>query len=132
MINQDFKAQQNAPALVHFTSGGKAEDIGKEQKFAQAIAQQINASLYFVEHRFFGDSLPPNFGNAFTYDKIKDIGHENALDDFKKVLADIRQTDNNLKIIVSGSEYAGELAMLLRKDTTNNIFGYFIDLYASN
>ncbi|KAI6184645.1 hypothetical protein M3Y97_00618500 [Aphelenchoides bicaudatus] len=126
--NNDFsKNQQNVPAIVHLTFGGDAKTIANEQTYIYSLAQQLNATIYVVEHRFFGTSFPPGITdkNLTDYDSVKNIDAVNAVEDIKAVITKIRNGNDNLNIILTGAEYAGELATLVRRDDAK-IYGSIV------
>jgi hypothetical protein len=99
---------------VHITYGGDAKKLVTDgpESFIFAVAQQLNASLLVLEHRYFGDS-PVRTAAPVNYNDVLDISAENAIADFTAIIDLVRKT-NDRKVILSGSGYAGELATIMR------------------
>lgn len=81
------------------------------------LAPKLKATLLFVEHRFYGHSLP--FGNA-SYDSPKNLGYltsEQALADFALVLRTLNPPNGTTRarpVIAFGGSYGGMLAAWIR------------------
>jgi hypothetical protein len=96
--------------------------VAAKQEYIFSIAQQLNASLYVAEHRYFGASKPKD-GPYSSPTDVANIGIDLVLEDFKALIKSLRKDGQNL--ILSGAGYAGEIATVLRlKDSDKAIFGY--------
>eukprot|EP00253_Pinus_taeda_P007456 PITA_07456 len=102
---------KNSPIFVYL---GAEESINSPVSgIPSEIAPQFKALLLFVEHRYYGESVPDIIGdplnpvvntNTFGY-----LTSEQALADFKKNLS-----AENSPVIVFGGSYAGMLAAWFR------------------
>jgi len=124
--NTEFSTTSKGTILLHLTFGNDADVVGNQQKYIFSIAQQLNASLYVAEHRYFGASKPVAGVTSYPdVDTVADIGIDLALADFKQLVKTLR--NDSQKVIVSGAGYAGEIATILRmQDTDKLIFGSII------
>ncbi|KAI6234022.1 hypothetical protein M3Y99_00835400 [Aphelenchoides fujianensis] len=122
----DFsKDTTKAPILLHLTFGGAGDTIVQQQEgYVFDIAQQLNATLVVVESRFNGQSLPTGVTVENTMAFYGTMKPDAQLSDLKAVLTAIRK--NNEVVYVSGSGYAGELAVLLQKQEGDGIAGSIV------
>ena len=78
-------------------------------------AAAFGAMLVFVEHRYYGETLP--FGAAsFEPEHLRYLSHEQALADLVNALRQIKATygAENAKTVAFGGSYGGMLAAWLR------------------
>lgn len=99
------------------TYGDNVLTLANEQQFVYALAANINATLYVVEHRYFSGSKPDGRNEFKKYSEIQDMDPNKVVIDLQEVIKQVRKETQG-KIIVSGEDYAGELAILMRKDKT--------------
>ena len=109
-----------APVLFYCGNEGALELFYNASGALFEHAKAIQARVFFVEHRYYGHSLP--FGNAsFTNDALQWLSIEQALADYASVLAALpgilgcvgtgsRQIMGRCDAILFGGSYGGMLA----------------------
>ena len=88
------------------------------------FAQELRALVLFVEHRYYGASLP--FGNASqTPVGLRFLTIEQALADYAGVIHDLRARLHapRAKVIALGGSYGGMLAAWLRMHYPSAVVG---------
>ncbi|KAJ0984302.1 hypothetical protein J5N97_002658 [Dioscorea zingiberensis] len=111
-----FSSSSSSPIFVYTGNEGNIEWFASNSGFIFDIAPKFNALLLFIEHRFYGDSLP--FGND-SYSSAETLGYltsTQALADYAQL---IRSLKHNLSaeaspVIVFGGSYGGMLAAWFR------------------
>ncbi|KAH8878075.1 Lysosomal Pro-X carboxypeptidase [Schistosoma japonicum] len=122
--NESFSS--GGPILFYTGNEGAIETFAENSGFIWKLAEELNASVVFAEHRYYGTSLP--FGN----DSFKDRQHFGYLT-AEQALADYVLLINQLKINYScfasspvisfGGSYGGMLSAWIRQKYPNQIAG---------
>ncbi|KAJ6355236.1 hypothetical protein OIU76_026960 [Salix suchowensis] len=108
--------RRGAPIFVYTGNEGDIEWFASNTGFLLDIAPKFRALLVFIEHRFYGESMP--FGNK-SYKSAETLGYLNS----QQALADfailIRSLKHNLSseaspVVVFGGSYGGMLAAWFR------------------
>ncbi|KAL6558228.1 hypothetical protein OROMI_018578 [Orobanche minor] len=115
LINSQFW-HRGAPIFVYTGNEGDIDWFAANTGFLIDIAPKFHALLVFIEHRFYGESMP--FGKH-SYKSGKTLGYLNsqqALADFAVL---IRSLKHNLSseaspVVVFGGSYGGMLAAWFR------------------
>ncbi|OAY31800.1 lysosomal Pro-X carboxypeptidase isoform X1 [Manihot esculenta] len=115
LINSQYW-HRGAPIFVYTGNEGDIDWFAANTGFLLDIAPKFQALLVFIEHRFYGESLP--FGEN-SYDSAETLGYLNsqqALADFAVL---IRSLKHNLSsdaspVVVFGGSYGGMLAAWFR------------------
>lgn len=115
LINHQYW-QKGAPIFVYTGNEGNIEWFAENTGFMLDIAPKFKALLVFIEHRFYGKSMP--FGKK-SYKSAKTLGYltsQQALADFAVL---IRSLKHNLSseaspVVVFGGSYGGMLAAWFR------------------
>nr|AAP05884.1 similar to NM_066318 prolylcarboxypeptidase (angiotensinase C) in Homo sapiens [Schistosoma japonicum] len=120
--NESFSS--GGPILFYTGNEGAIETFAENSGFIWKLAEELNASVVFAEHRYYGTSLP--FGN----DSFKDRQHFGYLT-AEQALADYVLLINQLKINYScfasspvisfGGSYGGMLSAWIRQKYPNQI-----------
>ena len=94
--------------LIVYTGGETTIDFFFNMSgFATTVLSQYwNCTVYFIEHRYYGDSLP----NPFTWDYLST---EQVLYDYADIIMQLRPS-NSTPVVVMGASYAGMLAAWMR------------------
>lgn len=105
----------DGPFVVYTGNEGNVEGYWENTGFAFEIAKQLNGYILFIEHRYYGHSLP--FGQkSFDHDKIGYLSIEQAIADYAVVIQHIKKklgaTEN--AVIALGGSYGGMLSAYLR------------------
>ena len=74
--------------------------------FQREAAEQLGAKVVFMEHRYYGKSVPDK---KMTY-----LSAEQALADFADYLDNLKKTENVGPVIALGGSYGGMLAAYIR------------------
>ncbi|KAL3840694.1 hypothetical protein ACJIZ3_025285 [Penstemon smallii] len=114
--NQYWHKDKGAPIFVYTGNEGDIDWFAANTGFLLEIAPKFNALVVFIEHRFYGESMP--FGKH-SYKSAKTLGYLNsqqALADFAVL---IRSLKHNLSseaspVVVFGGSYGGMLAAWFR------------------
>jgi len=104
---------------MFFTAGGESDVYGgySHNGFQFELASRVGAFILYVEHRFYGESLPFGAENSYTLDNIKKLSVEQAMADFVDVeqyVIDLYNLPTNIPVIAWGGSYAGELVTYMR------------------
>ncbi|CAA3023100.1 lysosomal Pro-X carboxypeptidase [Olea europaea subsp. europaea] len=115
LINSQYW-HKGAPIFVYTGNEGDIDWFAANTGFMLDIAPKFHALLVFIEHRFYGESMP--FGKH-SYRSAKTLGYLNS----QQALADyavlIRSLKHNLSseaspVVVFGGSYGGMLAAWFR------------------
>ncbi|KAB1222473.1 Lysosomal Pro-X carboxypeptidase [Morella rubra] len=112
-------ADKKAPIFVYMGNEGDIEWFAQNTGFMFETAPRFKALLVFIEHRFYGKSMP--FGG------VKDVAYRNgstlgylsstqALADYATLITNLKQnlTATESPVIVFGGSYGGMLAAWFR------------------
>ncbi|CAH8532368.1 unnamed protein product [Heterobilharzia americana] len=112
--------------LLTTRNEGAIETFAENSGFIWKLAKELNASVIFAEHRYYGESLP--FGNSSFKDR-QHFGYLTA----EQALADYVLLINQLKanyscfasspVIAFGGSYGGMLSAWIRQKYPNEIAG---------
>jgi len=111
--------QCGGPIFFYSGNEGPIESFYKNTGLPFEWAEEFGADIVFVEHRYYGGSLP--FGDATyngTASNLKFLRVEQALADYALFMRDYNEacpkTGHKSKVVVFGGSYGGILAALLR------------------
>nr|DAD45189.1 TPA_asm: hypothetical protein HUJ06_003419 [Nelumbo nucifera] len=115
LIN-DHYWEHGAPIFVYTGNEGNIEWFAENTGFMLDIAPKFRALLVFIEHRFYGESLP--FGKD-SYKSAKTLGYLNsqqALADFAVLIQSLKKnlSSEASPVVVFGGSYGGMLAAWFR------------------
>ncbi|CAH1111698.1 unnamed protein product [Psylliodes chrysocephalus] len=118
LINAEY---YNGTGPIFIYTGGKGDIFVQAQNtgFMFDIAPIFNALLVFVEHRYYGQSLPFGNDSFSSLKQLKYLSTTQALADFasvSKYLKDIFSEIDDLQptVVAFGASYSGMLAAWLR------------------
>ncbi|KAJ8501307.1 hypothetical protein OPV22_011859 [Ensete ventricosum] len=119
LINSTYWDQgpvHTAPIFVYTGNEGNIEWFAANTGFMLDIAPKFKALLVFIEHRFYGDSLP--FGND-SYESAEELGYLTSTQALADYAVLIRSLKHNLSaeaspVVVFGGSYGGMLAAWFR------------------
>ncbi|KAL3320448.1 hypothetical protein Ciccas_000861 [Cichlidogyrus casuarinus] len=125
LINEDHYAPGGA-ILFYTGNEGAIEGFADNTGIMWHMAPKLQATLIFMEHRYYGDSLP--FGNqSYTKrDKFAFFTAEQALADYASFLQKLKATNpkySHAPVIAIGGSYGGMLAAWFRAKYPNLISG---------
>ncbi|KAK2965773.1 hypothetical protein RJ640_014116, partial [Escallonia rubra] len=105
-LTNDQYWHRGAPIFVYTDNEGNIEWFAGNTSFMLDIALKLQALLVFIEHRFYGESMP--FGND-SYKSAKTLGYLNsqeALADFEALIRSLKQnlsSEASLVVVFGGS-----------------------------
>nr|GMC86223.1 lysosomal Pro-X carboxypeptidase-like [Ipomoea batatas] len=120
LINDRFwgGAKKMAPIFVYTGNEGDIEWFAQNTGFMFDIAPHFNALLVFIEHRFYGKSVPFG-GENDAKSSSKTLGYlssTQALADYATLIIDLKKnlTATKSPVVVFGGSYGGMLAAWFR------------------
>ncbi|XP_057458054.1 uncharacterized protein LOC130748827 [Lotus japonicus] len=111
-------ANSSAPILVYLGAEERIDGSPSNIGFLSDNAASLNALLVYIEHRYYGESIP--FGSREeAFKDANTLGYFNsaqAIADYAAILIHIKKTLHapNSPVIVVGGSYGGELATWFR------------------
>ncbi|XP_031128116.1 lysosomal Pro-X carboxypeptidase-like [Ipomoea triloba] len=111
-------AKNMAPIFVYMGAEADIESFAQNTGFMFDIAPHFNALLVFIEHRFYGKSLPFG-GEKEAISSWKTLGYlssTQALADYATLIIDLKKnlTATDSPVVVFGGSYGGTLAAWFR------------------
>lgn len=115
LINSKYW-HKGAPIFVYTGNEGDIEWFANNTGFMLDIAPKFHALLVFIEHRFYGKSMP--FGKD-SYKSAETLGYltsQQALADFAVLIRSLKQnlSSEASPVVVFGGSYGGMLAAWFR------------------
>ncbi|XP_071723483.1 uncharacterized protein [Rutidosis leptorrhynchoides] len=122
-------ASKNAPIFVY--TGEETDVIGDVEYlgFPHILAQRFGALLVYIEHRYYGTSMP--FGSEDeAYSNSSTLGYftsEQALADYAQIIVDLKKnmSAENCPVITIGASYGGMLASWFRMKYPHIAYGAY-------
>ncbi|KAH7671870.1 Peptidase S28 protein [Dioscorea alata] len=116
LINSTFWSSSSSPIFVYAGAEDDITWLAYNSGFLFDIAPIFNALLVFIEHRFYGESLP--FGED-SYTSIDNLGYFTSTQALADYAVLIRSLKHNLSaeaapVVVFGASYGGMLAAWFR------------------
>ncbi|KAF3668304.1 Alpha/beta-Hydrolases superfamily protein isoform 2 [Capsicum annuum] len=112
-------SKKNAPIFVYTGNEGNIEWFTQNTGFMFEIAPHFNALLVFIEHRFYGKSIPYGGNKETAYTNKSTLGYlssTQALADYATLIIDLKNnlTATDSPVVVFGGSYGGMLAAWFR------------------
>nr|GEX14067.1 lysosomal Pro-X carboxypeptidase-like [Tanacetum cinerariifolium] len=104
-------------------------DVNYDNGFERVIASRFNGLLIYIEHRYYGTSMP--FGSKDeAYKNANTLGYftsEQALADYAQIIIDVKRnlSAENSPVIVVGASYGGMLASWFRLKYPHIVYGAY-------
>ncbi|TKY61953.1 Lysosomal Pro-X carboxypeptidase [Spatholobus suberectus] len=121
LINDTYwgGADKNAPIFVYTGNEGDIEWFAQNTGFMFETAPYFKALLVFIEHRFYGKSIPFGGNKTVAYANASTLGYltsTQALADYATLLIDLKRnlSANDSPVVVFGGSYGGMLAAWFR------------------
>ncbi|XP_010246130.1 PREDICTED: lysosomal Pro-X carboxypeptidase-like [Nelumbo nucifera] len=121
LINDKYwgGAQNNAPIFVYTGNEGDIEWFAQNTGFMYETAPKFKALLVFIEHRFYGSSIPFGGDKEVAYSNASTLGYlssTQALADYATLIIDLKKnlTAEDSPVIAFGGSYGGMLAAWFR------------------
>ena len=124
LISEKFFDEESGPILVYTGNEGPIDQFWNNTGFVMELAEAFNGYIVFIEHRFYGKSLP--FGDAWmqVYN-YQYLTVEQAIADYAVILTNLKAKlgNKNRKVIAFGGSYGGILTAYMRFKYPNIIDG---------
>jgi lysosomal Pro-X carboxypeptidase len=121
LINDTFwgGAHKNAPIFVYMGNEGDVEWFTQNTGFMFETAPHFKALLIFIEHRFYGKSIPFGGNKDVAYSNSSTHGYlssTQALADYATLIIDLKKnlSATDSPVVVFGGSYGGMLAAWFR------------------
>ncbi|KAK4419424.1 Lysosomal Pro-X carboxypeptidase [Sesamum alatum] len=121
LINDKYwgGADKNAPIFVYTGNEGDIEWFAQNTGFMFQTAPHFKALLLFIEHRFYGKSMPFGGSKERAYANSSTLGYlsaTQALADYATLILDVKKnlTAIDSPVLVFGGSYGGMLAAWFR------------------
>jgi hypothetical protein len=92
IINQEFNPNKTGPILFYAGNEGGIECFYENSGFmTRTLAERMNATVVFGEHRYYGESYPfDDKSKAFEQENLKYLSVEQVMMDYVTLLEDIK------------------------------------------
>lgn len=123
LINDEEWSGQG-PILLYTGNEGDIVWFCKNTGFMFELSAKLHALVVFIEHRYYGDSLP--FGKVSFQDKehLGYLNSEQALADFAVLIMEIKSAyTTDVPVIALGGSYGGMLAAWMRMKYPHIVLG---------
>ncbi|KAL7247727.1 hypothetical protein ACSBR2_002607 [Camellia fascicularis] len=121
LINDTYwgGAKNNAPIFVYTGNEGEIEWFAQNTGFMFETAPSFRALLIFIEHRFYGQSMPFGGDQNIAYKNSSTLGYlssTQALADYATLIIDLKKnlSATDSPVVVFGGSYGGMLAAWFR------------------
>ncbi|KAI4300525.1 hypothetical protein L6164_033894 [Bauhinia variegata] len=121
LINSTYwgGAKKKAPIFVYTGNEGDIEWFAQNTGFMFETAPYFKALLVFIEHRFYGKSVPFGGNEEDAYSNSSTLGYlstTQALADYATLITDLKKnlTATESPVVVFGGSYGGMLAAWFR------------------
>uniref|UniRef100_A0A7N0V1B0 Lysosomal Pro-X carboxypeptidase n=1 Tax=Kalanchoe fedtschenkoi TaxID=63787 RepID=A0A7N0V1B0_KALFE len=121
LINDAFwgGAESDAPIFVYTGNEGDIEWFAQNTGFLFEKAPHFKALLVFIEHRYYGKSIPFNGDKDVAYSNSSTLGYMSstqALADYATLIIDLKKnlSAEDSPVVVVGGSYGGMLAAWFR------------------
>lgn len=115
LIN-DSHWHRGAPIFVYTGNEGNIEWFAENTGFLLDIAPKFKALLLFIEHRFYGESLPFGKDTSKSANTLGYLNSQQALADYAVLIRSLKQnlSSDSSPVVVFGGSYGGMLASWFR------------------
>ncbi|KAI8562970.1 hypothetical protein RHMOL_Rhmol03G0077100 [Rhododendron molle] len=112
-------AEKNAPIFVYTGNEGNIEWFAQNTGFVYENAPRFEALIVFIEHRFYGESIPFGGDKKVAYKNSSTLGYlssTQALADYATLIIDLKKNLSapDSPVVVFGGSYGGMLAAWFR------------------
>ncbi|GMH90730.1 hypothetical protein TL16_g11853 [Triparma laevis f. inornata] len=115
-----FANDKASPVLLYLGNEGQIESFYNASGFLFELAQELEATVMFIEHRYYGESLPFGEVESFSNEGLRYLTIEQALADYSlfiSALPDLIGCESRIEndsglcdVVVFGGSYGGMLA----------------------
>ncbi|KAL3628203.1 hypothetical protein CASFOL_027249 [Castilleja foliolosa] len=119
LINDTNWGGPKSPIFVYTGNEGNVEWFAQNTGFMFENAPRFKALLIFIEHRFYGKSIPYGGNKTTAYSNSTTLGYlssTQALADYATLILDLKKnlTATDSPVVVFGGSYGGMLAAWFR------------------
>ncbi|KAL9672083.1 hypothetical protein QQ045_028331 [Rhodiola kirilowii] len=121
LINDTYwgGAEKNAPIFVYTGNEGDIEWFAQNTGFLFEKAPHFKALLVFIEHRYYGKSIPFNGDKKVAYSNSSTLGYMSstqAIADYATLVINLKKnmSAEDSPVVVFGGSYGGMLAAWFR------------------
>ncbi|KAK6944082.1 Peptidase S28 [Dillenia turbinata] len=119
LINDKYwgGAAKNSPIFVYTGNEGDIEWFAQNTGFMFETAPHFEALLVFIEHRFYGKSIPYGGDTSIAYENASTLGYlssTQALADYATLIIDLKKnlSATDSPVVVFGGSYGGSTFFL--------------------
>ncbi|EOY08370.1 Alpha/beta-Hydrolases superfamily protein isoform 2 [Theobroma cacao] len=130
LINDTYWSgpEKNSPIFVYTGNEGDIEWFAQNTGFMFDVAPYFKALLVFIEHRFYGKSIPFGGDKDIAYSNASTLGYltsTQALADYATLIIDLKKnlTADDSPVVVFGGSYGGMLATWFRLKYPHIVIG---------
>lgn len=125
LIQDKWWKKSQGPIFVYTGNEGDVVTFWKNTGFMFDIAPKFGALIVFIEHRFYGKSLPFDEKKSFLHPYVDLLTTEQAMADFAVLITSLKSYLNaeNSAVIAFGGSYGGMLSAYMRFRYPNIIDG---------
>ena len=124
LVSDKYFSSDSGPILVYTGNEGPIDSFWNNTGFVMELAKKFHAYVVFIEHRYYGKSLP--FGSDWQQDyNYQYLTVEQALADYAVILTDLKLQLGRpeRKVIAFGGSYGGMLTAYMRFKYPNIVDG---------
>lgn len=124
LVSDKFFDEKSGPILVYTGNEGSIDSFWNNTGFVMELAQEFRGYIIFIEHRYYGKSLP--FGGQWQDNyHYQYLTVEQAIADYAVILTNLKQQLGwpKRKVIAFGGSYGGMLTAYMRFKYPNIVDG---------
>ncbi|KAG6516460.1 hypothetical protein ZIOFF_026925 [Zingiber officinale] len=123
LVNDSFWEGRGSPIFVYAGSEASIEFIADNAGFVFDVAPSFKALLLFIEHRYYGESLP--FGDVGNSSTLGYLSTAQALADYAALITDLKKnlSSEHSPVVAFGGSYGGMLAAWFRLKYPHVVIG---------
>ncbi|XP_074580620.1 uncharacterized protein LOC141837040 [Curcuma longa] len=123
LVNDSFWEGRGAPIFVYAGNEGSIELFADNTGFMFDVAPSFKALLVFIEHRYYGESLP--FGDVGNSSTLGYLSTAQALADYAALITDLKKnlSSEHSPVVAFGGSYGGMLAAWFRLKYPHVVIG---------
>ncbi|KAH7429587.1 hypothetical protein KP509_09G057600 [Ceratopteris richardii] len=118
LVNEDHwgGANSSAPIFVYCGNEGDIEWFASNTGFLWEIAPMYSAMVVFIEHRYYGESIPDIAQSNHSTETLGYLTSEQALADYAALIRDFKRnlSAEDCPVVAFGGSYGGMLAAWFR------------------
>jgi hypothetical protein len=109
-----WDGKETSPMFFYCGNEGVIMDFYNNTGLMFDIGPQFNARIVFVEHRYYGDSMPFGADSLSSKETLQYLTVEEVLEDFTAIIKELKTDYPNQPVISFGGSYGGMLSAWYR------------------